>query len=252
MFRTGLRRRTDVIWAAIAAVLLLAGTAAPASAAPSTASDADVAAAVQRINAKTYTAADLDLVRSHPAVAAHVVDPTRAPKVELKSRNMAKQVTLPAATASRATATASRATALDAGKFAAVSPGPTTGFTPGEGTVSTTAAEQCGWTELWITEFSFSGGPVYTWIEHVGACWDGNNVTRWTEWRDFSYSWDPSWIYLGLVNLYLTAVGPEADVFMQGFYVYCPPFWGCQGGEAPWGVIAVNGNGDWGYAAGIY
>ncbi|MFI6229580.1 hypothetical protein ACIBCR_19955 [Micromonospora echinospora] len=211
------RFRQSLVMTAMAVTLVTALTAAPATAAPT--ADPTVAAALQRIAANSYSAADIALVQSQPDIARVVADPGRTTITRSTSPNLA-------------------------GLFGGGTTAPKRAVTP--------LAETCGWVEVTITVYTVLGFDLFKWTHHAGACHNGINITRWTERYD---RMDYADLTVYVRDLVINSAGgtPAAQTAstMQRHLEQCVIKYGCYANWYPWSTIYLFGNGTYDYRWGV-
>jgi len=200
------RHRWSACSVPVLAALVAALVATPAMAAPSAGADPAVAAVFARFGAGTYTAADVKLVKSKPALARVVIDPGRTTSVVEDSNPE-----LTAALSGRGNRTA------DA------------------------LAETCGRRAVVITATSYLGDVIFQWRHDIGICSDGTKVTRWNG-RFDRLDYAQSIVELGaLTTDSASSVGGwGVTSVMQRTLALCVVNYGCYANRYPWSEIYIQ------------
>jgi hypothetical protein len=166
-------------------------------------------AALDRIEAGTWTEADLDLVRQHPDIAAQVPDPSQPPEpLSIASSGGTRE----------RTATTKAASAL------------------------TTI---CGaWVDAWFQKKSILGNSIYKWHHYVRYCRNGSVVTTWQARYDYITD-QQSGVYVReqTVNSQWGLGTNSATSHIQRHLEFCILKLGCYENHLPWSRITVHGNG---------
>lgn len=200
---------------ALTALLLGPATAATA------ATEAEYAAALEAVADGSYTSADLALIRSDPALAAQVPDPTRPLEVSVESSPGTKAKP-------KSTAEASLA----------------------ESTTTLAATVYCGaWARIKYTQRSLTGSVIYTYATYTQYCRDGAKVLRWEARYDYLAA-SSSVVYWReqVVNQYAGLGTYTAWSHFQRHIEYCVVKYGCYANTYPWIKTTVRANGTYSYS----
>lgn len=200
------RTRAVASLASVLAVLAVTFNTA-ASAAPS---PADVNAAAGHIFSGHYTAQDIAVVKSDPAVAALVPDPTAPLRVVAGSSS--PQLSSAALTA--------------------------------------TAPSGCGygrWVTEYQT--SIIGTTIFGWRHQVSYCMGNSKITAWQSRYDYLSQADSGVYMRELVADSASGIGTwMAQSFRERSVEYCIVSWGCYSNSYPYSTIRLYGNGTWWYS----
>lgn len=181
-----------------------------ASGGPAQAADAGMAGALDRIEAGTWSGADLALIRSRPELAAQVPDPTDPGTV---TQHVGTRV-------------------VDAPAVSAL-----------------TAATTCGhWVRITYTKRSLTGSVIYAYGHYVQYCRNGSAVTRWESRYDY-LAQSSSVVYWReqVVNKQAGIGTSSAWSHVQRHIEYCVVKYGCYANTYPWSKITVYGNAGYSY-----
>lgn len=177
---------------------------------PAQAADARTTQALDRIEAGTWSSADLALIRSQPEVAAQVPDPTDLGTVTQQ--------------AGIKTEDSKRVMAL-------------------------AAVTTCGnWVRVVYTKRSLTGSVIYAYGHYVQFCRNGSAVTRWESRYDYLAQSSAVVYWRGqLVNQQAGIGSWSAWSHFQRHIEYCVVKFGCYSNAYPWSKITVYGNGGYSY-----
>lgn len=215
-------KRVKLFLVPLASALLVAGLGqAAATAAPTQPTTAQLAAAVGRITSNHYSKADVDLVKSVPEVAAHVMDP-------------AKTAVVPLATG----ATTARGLAWPQGISGGA--GPALDGVGGTGLAPALDGEICGPGGVQINTYSLLGFLMWSWVHYFEACSDGYGVTRWITRYDYlSYSDGTAQLGDLLVNQAGPAPAVQTFSMFQRQVKQCVFRIGCYDNWQPWSRLTL-------------
>ena len=188
-----------------------AGAEAQPSSSPS--SEALIEAALESIEAGTWTQADLDLIGQYPDIAAQVPDPSQPPEL-----------------------------------LAVASSGGPERKSAQTNAVSTLTTVCGAWVDAWFQKNSVLGNSIYKWHHYVRYCRNGRVVTSWQTRYDFITD-QQSGVYLrDLAANAQWGIGTNnATSHLQRHLEFCILKLGCYENHYPWSKITVHGNGtyDW-------
>lgn len=197
---------------AVAILLTLAGLSGVAETADAS-TRAVTSAALNRIAAGKYTAADLALVRNDPALAAQVPDPQGLTSGVTRS-TLSSTATRVASTKTTAAATAS-----------------------------------CGhWVDVWFKQKSLLGSTIYIWHHRVDYCRTSAKVTKFTNRYDYLTHAQSIVVVRGLTVNQKGGTGTyTAWSHLQRHLEYCVVKYGCYANTYPWSKITVKASGSYTY-----
>jgi hypothetical protein len=217
-------KRWKLFLVPLVGALLVASLGRAASATPARPSTATLTAAVAHISSNHYSQADIDLVKSVPEVAAHVIDPSRTTMVPLAT----------SATAARAGAVA-WPQGISGGAMTPAGVGGT-----GKNLAPALDGEICGPGGLQINTYSILGFLIWSWVHYFEACSDGFGVTRWLTRYDYlSYSDGTAQLGALLVNQAGPAPAVQTFTMFQRQVKQCVFQIGCYDNWQPWSRLTL-------------
>jgi hypothetical protein len=205
------RSTLGLIVAGLALASMILGASPAQAATPDGSNDPQVVVALERIEAGTWTQADLAVIRQYPDIAAQVPDPSQP--AELLS------------------VSSSGGTAPSGGKTAA--------------SLTTICT---AYVDAWFQKVSVLGNSIYKWHHYVRYCRNGSAVTSWQARYDYITD-EQSGVYVRdlVVNAQWGLGSNSATSHLQRHLEFCVYKVGCYENHYPWSKITVHGNGtyDW-------